>query len=286
EEDINGTLPIEFHLLAFSKYESAYLAFFLVVLLIYLISLCGNIIITAVDLLCVSAILPKLLAITVTKDTTISFAGCIVQGFVFGSCILAEFFLLTSMAYDRYVAICNPLQYPLIVTKSICVLLASTSWLIAIFNSFIFAWLVSNLLFYSSQEVNHFFCEMKSVLVHSRSDTETIRVAIFWESLILGFIPFILILISYLYIISAILNIHTSAGRLKIFSSCSSHLTIVVLFCGTTISFYVSPETENSQEQKKFLSLLYTALVPMLNPLVYSLRNQDVGRAIRTFFQM
>ncbi|XP_031754082.1 olfactory receptor 2A12-like [Xenopus tropicalis] len=190
------------------------------------------------------------------------------------------------MAYDRYVAICNPLQYPLIVTKSICVLLASTSWLIAIFNSFIFAWLVSNLLFYSSQEVNHFFCEMKSVLVHSRSDTETIRVAIFWESLILGFIPFILILISYLYIISAILNIHTSAGRLKIFSSCSSHLTIVVLFCGTTISFYVSPETENSQEQKKFLSLLYTALVPMLNPLVYSLRNQDVGRAIRTFFQM
>ncbi|OCT90073.1 hypothetical protein XELAEV_18018688mg [Xenopus laevis] len=160
--------------------------------------------------MCVSAILPKLLVITVTRDTTISFAGCIVQGFVFGSCILAEFFLLTSMAYDRYVAICKALQYPLIVTKSICLLMASISWLIATLNSLIFAWLVSNLLFYSSQEVIHFFCEMKSVLIHP--------------------------------------IIHTSAGRLKTCSSCSSHLTIVILFCGTTISFYVSPETENSQE--------------------------------------
>ncbi|OCT90072.1 hypothetical protein XELAEV_18018687mg [Xenopus laevis] len=236
--------------------------------------------------MCVSAILPKLLVITVTRDTTISFAGCILQGFVFGSCILAEFFLLTSMAYDRYVAICKALQYPLIVTKSICLLMSSISWLIATLNSLIFAWLVSNLLFYSSQEVNHFFCEMKSVLIHSHSDTGNIKAVIFWESVLLGFIPFILILISYMYIISAILKIHTSAGRLKTFSSCSSHLTIVILFCGTTISFYVSPETENSQEQKKILSLLYTALVPMLNPLVYSLRNQDVGRAIRTFFQM
>ncbi|OCT90223.1 hypothetical protein XELAEV_18018836mg [Xenopus laevis] len=187
--------------------------------------------------------------------------GCIVQDFVFGSCILAEFFLLTFMAYDRYVAISKALQYPLIVTKSICVLMASISWLIATLNSLIFAILPKN-------------------------NTGNIKAVIYWESILFGFIPFILILISYMYIISAILKIHTSAGRLKTFSSCSSHLAIVILFWGPTISFYVSPETENSREQRKILSLLYTALVPMLNPLVYSLRNQDVGRAIRTFFQI
>ncbi|CAI9621207.1 unnamed protein product [Staurois parvus] len=195
-----------------------------------------------------------------------------------------SFFLLTSMAYDRYVAICIPLHYNVMMNKRTCVILAIFCCNIGTFNSLMYALLISQLSFPISSEINHFFCHMKSLLRISCNDSKNIAILITVDGIVLGFATFILILTSYMYIISAILKIHTSAGRLKAFSSCSSHIIIVVLFCLTSLTLNMKSETESSQEQDKILSMVYIALVPMLNPLVYSLRNKEVLKAINEVF--
>ncbi|KAE8619131.1 hypothetical protein XENTR_v10009618 [Xenopus tropicalis] len=284
-EGTNSTLQREFHLLAFLSHEKLQLLIFLLVLLMYSLTVCANLIITALvclvprlhtpmyfflcnlsvqDIVYVTAILPKLLAITITGDNSISFLGCMTQFYLHISCVTGEFLLLTSMAYDRYVAICIPMRYSLIMKRSVCVLLASVPWFI---------------------DINNFFCELKTILELSCSGTENIKMVILVKSLVLGFLPFSLILISYGNIISSALKIRTSAGKLKTFSSCCSHLTVVLLFCGTCISLYMKPDSGNSQEMDKLLSLLYVAVTPLLNPLVYSLRNKDIINAIKNIMK-
>ncbi|KAE8619136.1 hypothetical protein XENTR_v10009623 [Xenopus tropicalis] len=298
----NRTLQREFHLLAFLSHEKLQLLIFLLVLLMYSLTVCANLIITALvclvprlhtpmyfflcnlsvqDIVYVTAILPKLLAITITGDNSISFLGCMTQFYFYASCVTVEFLLLTSMAYDRYVAICIPMRYSLIMKKSVCVLLASVSWFFGATDSILFCWLISNLYFCDHHEINHFFCDLKTVLKLSCSDTKNISILIIILCVIIGFLPFCLILISYGNIISSALKIRTSVGKLKTFSSCCSHLTVVLLFCGTSLSLYMKPDSGNSQEMDKLLSLLYVAVTPLLNPLVYSLRNKDVINAIK-----
>ncbi|XP_063302322.1 olfactory receptor 5B12-like [Pelobates fuscus] len=298
----NSTPADDFHLLAFSRYAKIQVALFVVVLLFYMLTLVGNIIITVLiclesklhtpmyfflcnlsiqDIMYVSAILPKLLTISKTGDTSISFRACITQMFLFIFCIETEFFLLTSMAYDRYVAICMPLHYSLIMSKTKCAILAIVSWLIGILNSLMYALKVSELPFCRKKNINHFYCDMKVMLNLSCSDTTNIESIIFIEGLLIGFLPFSLILISYVYIISAILKMCTSAGRLNAFSRCSSHIATVLLFCLSSLSQYMKPQTENSQELDKVISMVYVALVPMLNPLIYSLRNKDILNAMK-----
>ncbi|XP_031754083.1 olfactory receptor 13F1-like [Xenopus tropicalis] len=233
------------------------------------------------DIVYVTAILPKLLAITITGDNSISFLGCMTQLYLHVSCVTTEFLLLTSMAYDRYVAICIPMRYSLIMKKSVCVLLASVSWSMGATDSFIYCWLICNLQFCKQREINNFFCELKTILKLSCSNTINIKFVILVVCVFIGLLPFSLILISYGNIIYSALKIRTSAGKLKTFSSCCSHLTVVVLFCGTCLSLYMKPDSENSQEMDKLLSLLYVAVTPLLNPLVYSLRNKDVINAIK-----
>ncbi|KAM4749146.1 olfactory receptor 13F1-like [Rhinophrynus dorsalis] len=277
---------------------------FIVILLMYLMVIVGNMMITTLvclvsqlhtpmyfflcnlsiqDIVYVSAILPKLMAITVTGDTRISFLGCATQLFLFIFCVTTEYLLLTFMAYDRYVAICFPLHYSLIMNKLICILTAAASWMIGALHSLIHSVLISKLSFCSFYEINHFFCDLKTVLKLSCSDITVIKALILMSTVLLGFLPFLLILTSYVFIISTILKIRTTAGRLKTFSSCSSHITIVLLFFGTAISLYTKPEYEQSQEHDKLLSLVYVALVPMLNPVVYSLRNKQVLTAMKIF---
>ncbi|KAM4749131.1 olfactory receptor 5AR1-like [Rhinophrynus dorsalis] len=272
------------------------------ILLMYLLATIGNMMITALvcllsklhtpmyfflcnlsvqDIVYVSAILPKLMNITVTGDTNISFQGCLIQIFIFATCVTTEFLLLTAMAYDRYVAICIPFHYSLIMNKRVCAIMASVSWIISTFSSSAYSFLISNLSFCNSEEINHFFCDVESVLKISCSDSTIIKNMIFLDCFVLGFFPFLLILTSYVFIIFTILKIRTSEGRLKTFSSCSSHLTVVILFFGTSVSLYIKPESIYSQEQDKMISLLYVALVPLLNPLVYSLRNKQVLDGIR-----
>ncbi|XP_075061992.1 olfactory receptor 13F1-like [Mixophyes fleayi] len=306
ENTQNSTLHKGFHLLAFSSYEDARLVLSFGVLLMYLIAVLGNVIITALvclapqlhtpmyfflcnlsiqDVMYVSSILPNLLAITMTGVTCISFQACITQVFVFVFSLDTEFFLLTSMAYDRYVAICIPLHYSILVNKRTCVQLAAASWTMGALNSLMYSILVSNLSFCGVQEINHFFCDVNTMLNLSCSDTSTIDIILFVEGVFLGLLPFLFILISYIYIIYNILKIHTSGQRLKIFSGCSSHLTVVILFYGTVLILYMKPKSENSQERDKLLSLLYVAVVPTLNPLVYSLRNREVIKAMNKIFE-
>ncbi|KAM4749145.1 olfactory receptor 13F1-like [Rhinophrynus dorsalis] len=298
----DNTLQRKFHLLAFSRDTVVQVGLFIGVLLMYLLATLGNMMITALvcleshlhtpmyfflcnlsvqDIVYVSAILPKLMDITITGDTSISYPGCITQLFVFGFCVGTEYLLLIFMAFDRYAAICIPLRYSLIMNKCVCFLMASASWIIGVVNSLSYALLISNLSFCNVQEINHFFCDIRTVIKLSCSETPVIKFMILVDLVVMGFLPFLLILTSYAFIISTILKIRTTSGRLKTFSSCSSHVTIVLLFFGTSLSLYTKPESENSQEQDKVLSLLYVALVPMLNPLVYSLRNKEVLKAMK-----
>ncbi|XP_063302332.1 olfactory receptor 1G1-like [Pelobates fuscus] len=298
----NRTLQRDFNLIAFSRYGDLQMVFFIGTLLLFLLATLGNMTISLLvclvphlhtpmyfflcnlsvqDILYVTSILPKLMAITATYNTKISFAGCITQMFVFVCCVSTEFFLLASMAYDRYVAICIPLHYSFIMNKKLCTIMASVSWLLGSLNSIMYSVLISNLSFCNNKEINHLFCDVKTMMSLSCSDFTNIRTIMTVEGALWGYVPFLMILISYVYIISTILKIRTSAGRLKIFSSCSSHLTVVIIFCVTSIVLNMKPTSEHSQEQDKLLSMLYVALVPMLNPLVYALRNKEVLKAVK-----
>ncbi|XP_075688146.1 olfactory receptor 5AR1-like [Rhinoderma darwinii] len=298
----NCTAWGDFHLLSFSISADFQILFFNGILLMYSLTLLGNLVIICLislasqlhipmyyflcnlsvqDIVYVSAILPKFLAITITRDSRIAFPGCITQMFFFTFCVGTEFLLLTSMAYDRYVAICVPLHYTIIMSKEMCILLALASWLVGFLTALIHSLLVSFASFCSSQDINHFYCDLKTVIRLASSETSHINTLLFVVCVVLGLFPFLLILTSYIFIISTIIKIRSSSGRGKVFSSCSSHLTVVILFYGTPLSSYMIPGSEHSQEQDKMLSLLYTAVVPFLNPLVYSLRNQEVLTAMK-----
>nr|DBA18412.1 TPA: hypothetical protein GDO54_016656 [Pyxicephalus adspersus] len=289
-----------FFLSAFSLPFHFHLVLSFVILLIYLVSVFGNLILiglvyavshlhtamyyflcnlSAQDIVYVSATLPKLLSVIVSDDTRIVFPECITQMFFFSFCAGAECVLLTFMSYDRYVAICAPLNYATIMNPNFCVVLCSIVWLIAFCNSFTNTMLVSNLLFCYSHNISSFYCDLKIMIDLSTSDTARMQTILSIECTLLGVIPFMLILASYLCILTTIVKIKSSTGRSKAFSSCSSHFTILMLFYGPSLSSYLIPQSENSQKVNKMLSLMYTALVPMLNPLVYSLRNKDVLKA-------
>ncbi|XP_044130072.1 LOW QUALITY PROTEIN: olfactory receptor 1G1-like [Bufo gargarizans] len=297
----NCTAQSEFHLSGFSLSDTFQPVLFSGTVVMFLLTVLGNLIFTGLvyttpelhtpmyyflcnlsieDMIYVSSTLPKLLAITITSDTRIMFPECIAQMFLFTFCVGTEFLLLSSMVYDRYVAICVPLRYTIIMNKDVCVGLFSLPWLMGFLNALIHAVLVSHLSFCYSHNINHFFCDLKTMIALSSDDITTIEMLVAVECVFLGVIPFVMILMSYTCIITAILMIRSSTGRVKAFSSCSSHLTIVVLFYGVSLSSYMIPESLHSQEQDKVLSLIYTALVPMLNPLVYSLRNKQVLGAI------
>ncbi|XP_053545690.1 olfactory receptor 1G1-like [Bombina bombina] len=302
----NNTSLTEFFLVSFFATTNNQAVVFTGVFIMYLLAVLGNLMITTAvclvsqlhtpmyfflcnlsveDIVYVSTVLPKLLVTTVTGDISISFTSCIVQMFFFTLCLAVEFFILTSMAYDRYVAICVPLNYILIMNKMVCILLAFSTWFLGGIISLIFTLMVTNLTFCDVQDINHFFCDPQTVIKISCSDTTNIIMFTSIAGVLVGCCPFILIITSYMYIISTILKIQTSGGRSKMFSSCSSHLMIVILFYGTAVSMNMKPKTENSQKLDIILSLLYIAVVPVLNPLVYSLRNREVMKAMEKMFQ-
>ncbi|XP_075715655.1 olfactory receptor 5V1-like [Rhinoderma darwinii] len=300
---INASFYEDFHLLAFSGLQNASYVLILSILLMYLLCMFGNLIIIVVvwmaprlhtpmyfflgnlstlDMGYVSAILPKLLDYQITGKTNISFTSCFAQLFLSVACINTEFLLLSSMAFDRYVAICVPLKYSIIMNKRACIILSLTPWTIGALNSLLYVYLISHLSFCDSKHIIHFYCDMKALLRISCSNIKHVNIVILTEGYTLGFIAFSMILTSYVFIISAILRIKTSARRLKIFSSCVSHLTVVLLFCCSSLSVYMSPDSKSSTEVDMMLSLLYVAVVPALNPLVYTLRNKEVLDVLRT----
>uniref|UniRef100_A0A8D2AZI8 Olfactory receptor n=1 Tax=Sciurus vulgaris TaxID=55149 RepID=A0A8D2AZI8_SCIVU len=224
---------------------------------------------------------PKMLVDIFARNKSISFFGCAVQFLIF--CIFAdsECLLLAVMAFDRYKAISNPLLYTVNMSSRVCYLLMAGVYLVGLGDALIHTTLTFRLCFCGSNEVNHFFCDVPPLLLLSCSDTQVNELAIFT---IFGFIElstFSGVLVSYCYIISSVLKIRSAEGRLKAFSTCASHLTAVAVFQGTMLFMYFRPSSSYSLDQDKMSSLFYTLVIPMLNPLIYSLRNKDVKEALQ-----
>ncbi|XP_030042361.1 olfactory receptor 13F1-like [Microcaecilia unicolor] len=185
------------------------------------------------------------------------------------------------MAYDRYVAICKPLHYPLIMNKRNCILLAAASWITGSLDMSFSIIYISQYSFCGSNEINHFYCDPNALLKLTCSDTHNFEITVLSEGPFVAVIPFLLTLSSYIFIIVAVLKIRSSEGRRKTFSTFSSHLIIVLLFYGPIICVYMSPSSMFSPEEEKMFALLYTGFIPMLNPLIYSMRNKEVKNALR-----
>ncbi|XP_073451227.1 olfactory receptor 1J21-like [Aquarana catesbeiana] len=301
-EECSNITENVFYISAFPISETGQCLLFTAVLLMYLMAVLGNMTIVLLvslvpqlhtpmyfflsnlaisDVIYVSVTLPKLLSILLTQDHWISFSACMAQVYFFSLSAGCDILLLTSMSYDRYVAICKPLQYSLLMSKDVCLLLALSPWLISVTNAAAHVLTTSLLSYCLTQNVDHFFCELKELYAITSSDATSRNIFMLIEDALLAFFPFLLIMTSYVFIISTILKIRSSKGRLKAYSSCTSHLTTVILFYGPIIILYSRPESEGSKELDKLLTLLYTAVVPMLNPFVYTLRNQDVLNAIQ-----
>ncbi|XP_075413910.1 olfactory receptor 2A7-like [Tenrec ecaudatus] len=224
---------------------------------------------------------PMMLVNLLSPNTSISFSGCLTQTFLFLTFAITECLLLVVMSYDRYVAICHPLRYSAIMSWRLCITLAVTSWITGVLLSLIHLVLLLPLPFCGPQKINHFLCEIMAVLKLACADTRLNEILVLAGAVSVLVGPFSSIVISYIHILSAILRIQSRQGRQKAFSTCSSHLCVVGLFYGTAIIMYVGPRDVNSKDQKKYLLLFHSLFNPMLNPLIYSLRNKDVQNALQ-----
>uniref|UniRef100_A0A8D0HPH0 Olfactory receptor n=1 Tax=Sphenodon punctatus TaxID=8508 RepID=A0A8D0HPH0_SPHPU len=228
-----------------------------------------------------SSITPRLLLDLLAKRKVISFAGCITQLYFYAAFGTTEAFLLAMMAYDRYVAICNPLLYSVTMSQRTCAHLVAASYVVGILNSTIHTGTMFQLSFCGPKVINHFYCEIPPLLLLSCSDTKINEIVMFTFVGFCAITSSITILISYAYILTTILRIHSAEGRYKAFSTCASHLTTVTLFYGSASFMYFRPNSKHSQELGKVASVFYTVVTPMLNPLIYSLRNKEVKEALR-----
>ncbi|XP_016040478.2 olfactory receptor 1J21-like [Erinaceus europaeus] len=223
---------------------------------------------------------PKMLFNMQTQSQSISYAGCISQVYFF--LLFGDFdsLLLTSMAYDRYVAICQPLHYTTIMNQSLCFLLVTVSWVFSAAVALLHTLFLARLSFYGDNIVPHFFCDLSTLLKLSSSDTTVNELLIFTAGVVVITVPFICILVSYGHIGASILRVLSFKGILKALSTCGSHLTVVSLYYGSIIGLYFFPSSNNSNNKNVIVALLYTLVTPMLNPFIYSLRNQDMKGAL------
>ncbi|KAM4034400.1 olfactory receptor 8G17-like [Anomaloglossus baeobatrachus] len=235
----------------------------------------------SLDICYTSVTLPNLIWLHSQTNKHISFTGCISQQYFYIAFAVAEYFLLALMAYDRYVAICKPLHYSSIMNSKTCFLLSLGCWITGFVTSSFPVSLSSRFNFCKSPIINHFFCDLTALLKLSCGKNGNIEVLILVESLVLGFMPFMFTLASYVVIVRTISSIRVKDGRVKAFSTCTSHLTVVVLFYGTMIVVYMRPSSMYSPAHEKLFALLYTAVIPMINPMIYTLRNGEVKNIIK-----
>ncbi|XP_006894081.1 PREDICTED: olfactory receptor 2C3-like [Elephantulus edwardii] len=297
----NASSPEVFILLGFSARPSLEPILFIFVLIFYVVSIAGNSIIILVscmdvrlhtpmyffltnlsflDITFITSIVPQLLVNLWGPEKIISYEGCVVQFYISHWMGATECVLLAVMSYDRYTAICRPLHYAVIMQQHLCVGLAFTSWLGGLITSLVGSTLTILLPLCGNNHIDHFFCEMPLILQLACVDTSLNEIEMYLASFIVVVLPLGLILVSYGHIARAVLKIRSAEGRRKAFNTCSSHVAVVSLFYGSIIFMYLQPAKSNSHEQGKFIALFYTVVTPMLNPLIYTLRNKDVKRAL------
>ncbi|XP_057364165.1 olfactory receptor 1052-like [Manis pentadactyla] len=224
---------------------------------------------------------PKMLVNFLSEQKVITFVGCVLQSFFFAVYVTMEGILLSMMAYDRYVAIANPLLYTVVMTQRICIQMVLASYLAGLINSLIHTVGLLKLDFCGPNIVNHFFCDVPPLLRLSCSDAHNNEMLLLIFSAVIATFTFTVIMASYIRIAAAVQRIRSAAGRCKAFSTCASHLTAVTLFYGSVTFSYIQPSSKYSLEQEKVSAVFYTLVIPMLNPLIYSLRNKDVKDAAK-----
>ncbi|CAI9566746.1 unnamed protein product [Staurois parvus] len=286
----------------FQNHEIINVLLFPFFLIIYCVTICGNLLIIALvsyskglhspmyfflsqlsisDIMLSTDVSPNMLNVLLHEGTSISLSGCMIQYYFFGLSETFECFLLTVMSYDRYLAICSPLHYASIMNHVLCVKLVLVSWLFSCSVALILTLSMYQLHFCGLNTVNHFFCDLYPLMELSCSDVSIIQMEATVLSIPVLVVPFLVIVVSYTCIALAILKISSISGRVKTFSTCSSHLTVVSIFYGTLITMYMIPKRGQSQMISKTLALLYTVFTPFLNPFIYSLRNKDIKQALR-----
>ncbi|XP_056388307.1 olfactory receptor 1019-like [Hyla sarda] len=298
---------VEFTVECFPDISLNQINLFVIFLLIYLNIILGNITVflcitldshlhtpmyiflcslSIVDILSSSNILPKLLYMLFTQQKIITFNGCMAQLYFFIYFTCTEFFLLAVMAYDRYVAICHPLHYALYMSMKHCALYLVGTWLAAALEPVLHTLFIANLSFCSSLQVNHFFCDISPLLTLSCNDTIHVEIATYVLGAIVGLSAFTLTLLSYVFIINSILHIKSAEGRRKAFFTCASHLTSVIIFYGTSLFLHVRPTSTYAPTQDKIFSLLYIILIPVLNPLIYTMKNKQFKEAFSRLIRL
>ncbi|KAM8971043.1 olfactory receptor 8J2-like [Sarcophilus harrisii] len=228
-----------------------------------------------------TVIAPQMLVNFLVEEKTISYYGCATQLGGFLVFIVAEIFMLAAMAYDRYVAICNPLLYMVVVSRKVCILLVILTYIYSLTTAVTVTSCVFSMSYCSSNVINHFYCDNVPLLALSCSDTYIPETAVFTFSGTNLFFSMIIVIVSYFFIILAILRIRSAEGRKKAFSTCTSHMTAVTVFYGTLLFMYLQPRSNHSLDTDKMASVFYTLVIPMLNPMIYSLRNKDVKEALK-----
>ncbi|XP_070251475.1 LOW QUALITY PROTEIN: olfactory receptor 1G1 [Myotis yumanensis] len=298
----NLTSVSEFFLLGLSAQPEQQEVLFGLFLSMYLITVAGNLLIilaitadaqlhtpmyfflvnlSLADTCFISTTVPKMLANIWIQNQVISYAGCLSQLYFFFAFGMLEAFLLAVMAYDRYVAICHPLHYIMVMSPGLCVCLVSASWIVTALSSLLHTLLLDSLSFCADHEIPHFFCDINPLLSLSCTDPFINELVIFTIGGLTGLVCVLCLIISYTYIFSTILKIPSAQGKRKAFSTCSSHLSVVSLFFGTSFCVYFSPPSTRSAQKGAVASVMYTVVTPMLNPFIYSLRNRDIKSSLR-----
>ncbi|KAM4696238.1 olfactory receptor 5AR1-like [Rhinophrynus dorsalis] len=299
----NVTVVAYFILVGISDFPQMQAIIFILVLFIYLITLGGNVTIllliftdprlhkpmyfflcnlSCLDIIYTTVTLHRIFFTFISGNNSITFHDCFTQLYFFLSLVAIEMLILTTMSYDRYVAICNPLHYHIVMNQKVCIVLATICWVLGFLEAVPFIYIVYGFSCYKSRVINHFFCDILPLMKISCSDTSLLEHIIPAIAVFNDFTPFLLTLVSYICIISKILKIPSATGRQKTFYTCSSHLTVVILFYVTLTCLYLKPTSIFSLDSEKGLALMYTAIVPVLNPLIYSLKNKAVKSALNS----
>uniref|UniRef100_A0A8C4LWF7 G-protein coupled receptors family 1 profile domain-containing protein n=1 Tax=Equus asinus asinus TaxID=83772 RepID=A0A8C4LWF7_EQUAS len=297
----NHTGVSEFLLLGLSEDPALQLPLFGVLLSMYMVTVLGNLLIilavgsdshlhtpmyfflsnlSFVDICLTSTTVPKMLVNMQAESKDISYTGCLTQMYFFMIFALLDDFLLTVMAYDRFVAVCHPLHYMVIMNPRLCGLLVLMCWFVSFWVSLLHILLLRQLTFCIGTEIPHFFCELAQVLKVACSDTLINNIVLSVATALLGVFPLVGILFSYSQIVFSLLRMSSSGGKCKAFSACGSHLSAVSLFYGTSLGVYFSSSVTHSSQRSLITSVMYTVVTPMLNPFIYSLRNKDVKGAL------